>query len=123
MPSRGNIRELRNLIERAVILSDGRTLEIEHFPGFEPVLNFHTPVTDPKRFNLEAMEKATIENALKESGFNKSKAANMLGITWQTLDRKIKKHQIDSAEKAGSLTDSNVQSIVNAVTAILWFDK
>lgn len=95
----GNIRELRNLIERAVILSDGRTLEIEHFPGFEPVLNFHTPVTDPKRFNLEAMEKATIENALKESGFNKSKAANMLGITWQTLDRKIKKHQIDSAEK------------------------
>jgi DNA-binding NtrC family response regulator len=90
----GNIRELKNLIERAIILSDSHHLELKNFPIFKTT-NVKTKIVREKDdFDLESIEKRTIEKALEKCNFNKSKAASLLNITWQSLDRRLKKFDI-----------------------------
>ncbi|HEU4795484.1 MAG TPA: sigma-54 dependent transcriptional regulator [Pyrinomonadaceae bacterium] len=88
----GNIRELRNVIERAVLLSDQKTITINdlHFDG-------HTQVGSPflnSRLTLLEMEKQHIERVLQEERGRVEKAAKRLGIPRSSLYQKIKKHQI-----------------------------
>lgn len=93
----GNIREMRNLMERAIILCDGKQLELNHFPGFEST-DEELPCAEYSTFDLDLIEKNTIIRALKKCDLNKSKSAVLLGITWQSLDRKIKKLNITSKD-------------------------
>ncbi|MBS4059710.1 MAG: sigma-54-dependent Fis family transcriptional regulator [Bacteroidetes bacterium] len=87
----GNVRELKNLIERALILCDNQQLELKHFPIFK-VASVKTKIVREKDdFDLENLEKRTIEKALEKSNNNKSKAATLLNVTWQSLDRRMKK--------------------------------
>ncbi len=92
----GNIRELRNMIERAVIICDDDRLKLKHFL-IDPEYIDSTP--DPKldigSYNLEIIEKITIINALKYTQNNKSKASELLGIDRSRLQRKIKLYSID----------------------------
>lgn len=86
----GNVRELQHTLERAVLLGDGSLLRPEHFP-------FQTPGTrtdkgqENKTLNLEQLERQAIEQALRLSGGNMTRAAEYLGITRFALYRKLEK--------------------------------
>ena len=92
----GNIRELRNVIERAVLLSDQKTITINdlHFDG-------HTQIGSPlldSRLTLLELEKQHIERVLQEERGRVEKAAKRLGIPRSSLYQKIKKHQISTSK-------------------------
>ena len=96
----GNVRELKNFIEKAVILCDSNKITIDDFPN----LNLHSDTPFPKLdsvpmqnadFNLDNMEKNLIALALKKADYNKSQAAQLLNITRQALDRRIKKFNLE----------------------------
>jgi len=92
----GNIRELRNVIERAVLLSDQKhiTLNDLHFDG-------HTHIGSPhldSRLTLLELEKQHIERVLLEEKGRVEKAAKRLGIPRSSLYQKIKKHQISTSK-------------------------
>ncbi len=86
----GNIRELRNMIERAVIICDDDRLTIKHFQ-IDSNLISSAPLEyqDLETYNLENVERAIIVSALKKTNNNKSHAAVLLGIDRKRLARKI----------------------------------
>jgi len=88
----GNIRELRNVIERAVLLSDQHSITIKdlHFDGHAGI---GAPLLDT-RLTLLELEKQHIERVLQEEHGKVEKAAKRLGIPRSSLYQKIKKHQI-----------------------------
>ena len=88
----GNIRELRNVIERAVLLSDQKSITLNdlHFDGHAQV---GAPFLD-SRLTLLELEKQHIERVLQEERGRVEKAAKRLGIPRSSLYQKIKKHQI-----------------------------
>ncbi len=94
----GNIRELKNLIERAVILSEGDTLTLNDFPQLNAHPN-HAAVSAPDHsqdMTLAAMEISYLKAALKKANNNISEAAALLGITRQSLYRKMEKAGIQA---------------------------
>lgn len=90
----GNIRELQNLVERLIILSDENQIGLEDLPGNLRQANF--PVNDitpgSKTLNevREAVEKAYIEQCLAHAGGNVSQAARLLGMERTNLHKKMK---------------------------------
>ena len=93
----GNIRELKNMVERALIVSDSDELHSSHFQYKRSNITEETVSVDTSNLNLEETEKTLIMKALEESGNNKSKAAELLNISWQSLDRRLKKFGIKIA--------------------------
>lgn len=99
----GNIRELQNVVERAMNMSWGEILEWKHFsPYFEnKKLNKISAIKGNEEFLIKDMkdrlEKETIIQALDKSNNNKTKAANILGISRTLLYKKIDKHNIDKS--------------------------
>lgn len=84
----GNIRELENIIERAIVLTRGETIEVAHLPD----LDVHTVRTKKGTMpSLEEQERSYIEWVLEQTGGNKTKAAEILGIDRVSLWRKLKK--------------------------------
>ncbi len=88
----GNIRELKNLVERAVILCDDDMITSEYFPIIQN--NNTAPQNGEDIFDLEIVEKNTILKALKKAGNNKSYAAELLNIKWNALHRRLAKYDI-----------------------------
>lgn len=93
-PWPGNTRELRNVLDRALLLARGQpVLNVEHLPGelrARPGLGDrrHTPMS------LEEVERQQIERALRYHGGNRTRAAKELGISRATLINKIKVYQL-----------------------------
>jgi sigma-54 dependent transcriptional regulator, acetoin dehydrogenase operon transcriptional activator AcoR len=89
----GNIRELENYIERAVVLSQGKRLTIEHFPKkvFEQIFLQN----NVKLTTLEKVERESIKKALDVFEGNISKTSELLGITRKTLYKKIKDYNLE----------------------------
>lgn len=92
----GNVRELKNLVESAIILCEKDILTEDCFTILNPAAFKQRQVNaqSNETLDLNALEKESIRKALKSTRNNKSKAANMLHISRQALDRKIKKYNI-----------------------------
>jgi DNA-binding NtrC family response regulator len=82
----GNVRELRNAIERAVVVAKDPTIGVDDLPI--PA----TPKRVPEDHSLEAVEKAHVENVLEQMRWNVTRSARMLGIDRVTLYNKMKKY-------------------------------
>lgn len=82
----GNIRELENIIQRAVIMSNG-TIEVKDLPDF---LKFQIEFPDQDFLPLRDMEKNYVKQVLSHTQGNKSKAAEILQIDRKTLRKKLK---------------------------------
>src|ERR1700723_2843967 len=104
----GNVRELRNTIERAVIVCDGGMVETKHLPpGFG-----HAPLrsgsNDPDAVRLglgttvEEAERLLILKTLEATSNNKTRAAEILGISLKTLHNKLKEYGSAAAEATPS---------------------
>lgn len=91
----GNIRELENTIERAIVLSKGNDIELEDlmYHGISASSGMLNPVGG-KYKTLEEMEKEYIRAVLRAQFGNKTRAADLLGIDRKTLWAKIKKYKI-----------------------------
>jgi transcriptional regulator of acetoin/glycerol metabolism len=89
----GNIRELENVIERAVNLVDGLLIEPNHFGALHSA-GRRTPLVDGKATRLEDLEKQTILETLRDKSFNMVSAARALGICRATLYKKVSKYNI-----------------------------
>ncbi len=89
----GNIRELRNLTERAIILSEGKSLEVSDFPL--PAIYSSTRKKDYTGVNLKNNEVELIRKALEDCDFNQTIASEILGISRYSLIRKMQKYNID----------------------------
>lgn len=88
----GNVRELENIIERGVALSNSNTIEIAHLPEDLKELSIMTfRKKEGKIPSLEEQETAYINWVLKEVGGNKTLASQILGIDRVSLWRKLKK--------------------------------
>jgi two-component system response regulator HydG len=93
----GNIRELEHAIERAVVLTSGRTIETEHLPeAVRQALPAGLPdtrqpavVTVPVGTPLDEVERLLIQATLRTTGGNKQRAADLLGIAARTIYRKL----------------------------------
>ena len=93
----GNIRELRNVLERAFILCEGEMIEIEHLPP--ELLSPPSPETEgdflfklpSQGVSLAALERDLIQQALEMSGGNQVQAAKLLGISRDILRYRVKK--------------------------------
>ncbi len=92
----GNVRELRNILERAIILCEGKQITPQHLSlSNQPDKAIDNPDTASPVDNildLEVLEKKAILRALDISGNNKTHAARLLNITWYSLDRRLKKY-------------------------------
>ncbi len=96
----GNVRELENILERAIALFENNRIEIEdlNLPVENDVLP-DTPEDLPEDVNLESymdkVEKKAIVNALEQTRWNKTAAARKLGITFRALRYRLKKLELD----------------------------
>ena len=91
----GNIRELKNLVERTLLVGSKGPLTATHFDA-----QFQRPVLEPASsrygLTLEYGERQTIINAIEACGGNLTQAASLLGISRQALYRRLAKFEIDT---------------------------
>ncbi len=94
-PFPGNVRELENVIERAIVLCDGHTIEVQHLPErLRGKRNRPARMGEEKLVTLAEMERRYIFDVLEKVHGNKAEAAKILGIDRATLWRKLKRYQI-----------------------------
>jgi two-component system, NtrC family, response regulator HydG len=87
----GNIRELQHAIERAIIMADGDELDSRDF-FFLSAKPMNEKIATPATFNLDEVEKTTIQRVIDKNGGNISKAAKELGLTRASLYRRLEKY-------------------------------
>lgn len=87
---KGNIRELKNVMERVVILADDSQLGAHLLP-----YEFHHESTTDDPFNMQAVEKQHIVKVLHYTHGNKTETARLLGIGLTTLYRKLEEYQLE----------------------------
>jgi transcriptional regulator with GAF, ATPase, and Fis domain len=96
----GNVRELKNVVERAVVLCRGQEIGVEDLllTKLVTVGDTDMPEVSAAKFmpiSLDDMERRHIFNTLNHTAWNKSRTAMILGIERSTLDRKIRRYQLD----------------------------
>ena len=105
----GNVRELRTTIEHGVVMCNGPKITLRHLPdsvrnaggasGGGPTGGAAVgSVNSPGDLDLEASERRMIERALERTGGNRSQAAELLGISRRTLQRKLKAFQDENSD-------------------------
>jgi DNA-binding NtrC family response regulator len=101
----GNVRELQNTIERAVILTDGRQIELRNlnfafqrpstFDDFAHVFDLSGSLTDVTGRATRTAERAKLRQVLELTNWNKTKAAEMLDVSYKTLLSKVKDYDLE----------------------------
>ena len=97
-PWPGNVRELRTAIEHGVVMSNDPQIDTRHLPGFlldpaapaKPAASSKNSLDDPAELNLHVLETNAIRSALAASAGNRTHAAELLGLSRRTLQRKLK---------------------------------
>jgi DNA-binding NtrC family response regulator len=108
----GNVRELRNTLERAVIVCEGSVIETKHLPPGFGHFPARAAAMDPNALHLgvgttvEEAERQLIMKTLEATNNNKTRAAEILGISLKTLHNKLKEY--GAATTAGSAAETNV---------------
>jgi DNA-binding NtrC family response regulator len=92
----GNIRELRNTIERAVVLADNEVITIHDLPDKFRTLDVEGVSTSSLRQALDNFEREYIRRSIAENKGSKESTASKLGIDLATLYRKLKKLRIEA---------------------------
>jgi len=87
----GNIRELRNVLESAAILSDDGVIERRHLALQAK------PIVAPSPTDLSTIERQTIETVLRETDGNKSKTARKLGLTRTQLYVRLRRYGLENS--------------------------
>jgi len=87
----GNVRELRNVLERAVIVCDGRSIDSEHLS-----LRAREDLAPSSGTDLGALERKAIQQAMRDVGGNKVRAAKQLGISRMQLYGRLRKFGIEN---------------------------
>lgn len=99
----GNVRELKNMIERAVILAEGDEIKLQHLPDRVMVTPLEgdndSLIFIPGKDSLEILERRLIMKALEKANGVKSKAASLLGISRFQLLRRLEKYKITEYRK------------------------
>jgi DNA-binding NtrC family response regulator len=96
----GNVRQLRNVVENMVVLARGNTLTLDNLPAsleFDPLLESERMNSGPT--SLVALQRSAVEKALVECNGHRTRAAESLGISVRTLQRKLKAWGIDKPER------------------------
>jgi len=88
----GNIRELKNIIERAIIICETDQITPQHFMLLSSA---DSPVSNSDNYDLMDIEKQTIIRALKKVNYNKAEAARLLNVEWNALYRRLQKYNIE----------------------------
>ncbi len=88
----GNVRQLQNEIQRAVLMSEGNTIDERDLS----IASMASSKANPDLTLMEAMERNAILQMLKDTGGNKLETAKRLGIGRQTLYNKIKMYGIEA---------------------------
>lgn len=88
----GNVRELKNMTERAVILSKGDLLTVQDFPLKTGV--YSSAGSSNELLTMQEQEVRLLRQALRDHGYNQKAASDALGITRDSLIRRMKKHNI-----------------------------
>jgi DNA-binding NtrC family response regulator len=102
----GNVRELRNTIERAIIVCDSGMIETKHLPPGFGQAPLRASSSDPDAVRLgvgttvEEAEKMLILKTLEATSNNKTRAAEILGISLKTLHNKLKEYGSANADAA-----------------------
>jgi two-component system, NtrC family, response regulator AtoC len=97
----GNIRELRNAVERAMLLASGDWLEPADFPLAVPTGRAHDSYQLPAEgVNLEALEHSLVLQALERCGGNQTRAALLLGMNRDQIRYRIEKYGLAKAHQA-----------------------
>jgi DNA-binding NtrC family response regulator len=90
----GNIRELGNCVESAVVLASKKLIDLEDLPNNIRSASREERIVIPVGTSLEQAEKALIIATIASLGGNKSKAAETLGLARKTLYRKLEEYEI-----------------------------
>jgi DNA-binding NtrC family response regulator len=97
----GNIRELRNVMERCVVLETSEYISAGHLPSemisspmVERRKNFQF-ILPESGISLDEVEKNLVKQALERTNYNKTKAAKLLNITYDTLRYQVKKYELE----------------------------
>ena len=115
-PWPGNIRQLENVLQQAVLVSNGPELKQEDLPH---LVQDYPSVKDRARLhdsstlfhNREVAERHLIQRALANNGFNRVETARSLGISRVTLYKKMKRHGITTDRRPSATNQANVKKI------------
>jgi DNA-binding NtrC family response regulator len=100
-PWPGNIRELRNTVERAMILVDGEIITEDHLPpDMQPSRAEAATIRMPLGVSMDHVEKEYILASLQKNGGNKARTAEVLGISEKTLYNKLNRYAAEARSRA-----------------------
>ncbi len=102
----GNVRELRNVIERATIVAKGDVIDVGDLPTLTAAAGPQAGGAGPARglkpgTTVDEAERQLIEVTLDHTGGNKTRAAEMLGISLKTLHNKLNRMKQEATEGGG----------------------
>jgi DNA-binding NtrC family response regulator len=97
----GNVRELRNVLEQMMVLAEGEMLTERDLPDqiVEGSSAMPAPNEIPTGLTMDELEKLAISKALDQCAGNRTHAANRLGISVRTLQRKLQQYKLEKPNK------------------------